>query len=149
MGDQLKNKQDAESSEDELIEDDGHELASTINAGPCMEPDTEIICANAVPDRKRYLDELMKSIKAKGQEAEDKRRKLDPTNSGDSPSAINGNVEHASEDIVQERIKRKGQPASFKRGPNFEAPNAEGQGSKFRKKEMQSILNLIEAGKTR
>ena len=90
--------------------------------------------ANAVPDRKRYLDELKKNIKAKGQEAGDKRRKLDPTNSGDSPSAINGNVEHASEDIVQERIKRKGQPASFKRGPNFEAPNAEGQGSKIRKK---------------
>ena len=28
---------------------------------------------------------------------------------------------------MQERIKRKGQPASFKRGPNFEAPNAEGK----------------------
>ena len=97
----------------------------------------------------RYLDELSKCIKAKGQEAYDKRRKLDPTNSGDSPSAINGNVEHASEDIVHERIKGKDQLASFKRGSNFEAPNAEGQGSKIRKKEMQSIFNVIEAGKTR
>ena len=120
-----------------------------MKTGTSKDSEVEIIIADAFPDRKRYLDELRKCIKAKGQAAHDKRRKLDPTNSGDSPSAINGNVEHASEDIVHERIKGKDQLASFKRGFNVEAPNAEGQGSKIRKKEMQSILNLIEAGKSR
>ena len=65
VGDQLKSKQDAESSEDELIEDDGHGMASTTNTGPCVDPRAELICANAVPDRKRYLDELMKKHQGK------------------------------------------------------------------------------------
>ena len=47
---------------------------------------------------------------------------------------------------MQNRIKEEGQLTSFKRGLIFEALNAERPGSKFHKKEMQSILNLIEVG---
>ena len=65
LGDQLRNKQDAESSEKELIEEDNQGQASTINTGPCLDPDAEIICADAVPDRKRYLDELRKKHQGK------------------------------------------------------------------------------------
>ena len=146
---QLRETRNAESSEDELIEDNGQEQLSRSRSGPSNDTNQELIVANVTPNRRRYLEELRECIKCKGEATREKRRKLDPTNSGEGPSAINGNVEHASEDIVHERIKGKGQLASFKRGPNFEAPNAEGQGSKIRKKEMQSIFNLIEAGGTR
>ena len=116
LGDQLRNKRDAESSEDELIEDNGQGQISIMKTGSSTDAEGEIINADAYPDRKRYLDELRKCIKAKGQAAHDKRRKLDPTNSGDSPSAINGNVEHASEDIVHERIKGERAASKFQKG---------------------------------
>ena len=46
--------------------------------GPSKGSEAELINADAFPDRKRYLDELRKCIKAKGQAAHDKRGKLDP-----------------------------------------------------------------------
>ena len=62
---------------------------------------------------------------------------------------MNDKAEHASKDLVQERIKGEGQLTSFKRGIKFEASNAERQGSKIQEKEMQSILNLIDTGRIR
>ena len=81
MEDQLRTKRDAESSEDELIEDDGQGHIGILKTGPSKDSEVEIINADAFPDRKRYLDELRKCINAKGQPAHDKRRKLDQTNS--------------------------------------------------------------------
>ena len=150
--------QDVENSEEELIEDDGQERRSYSNSGSSDDHNQELIVhkveakqnANkANPDRRQYLAELRDRIKAEGEAVGGKRRKLDPTNSGGSPSAINGKVEHASKDLVHERIKGEGQLTCFKRGIEFEASNAERQGGKFQKKEMQSILNLIAAGRTR
>jgi len=131
---QLRKTRDAESSEDELIEDNGQEQTRIMRTGPSSESSQELIVANIVPSRRRYLEELKECIKGKREATQEKRRKLDPPNSREHPSAINGKVEHAYEDCVRDRIKGKGQQASFKRGTDFEAPNAERQENKFQQK---------------
>ena len=89
---------------------------------------------------------LENAASVKGEATQEKKRKLDPTSSGECPSAINGNVEHASEDLVHERIKGNGQQASFKRGIKSEAPNAERQGSKFQKRKCSLSLTSSKRG---
>ena len=113
---QPKTMRDAESSEDELIEDNGQEQKRRTRSGPSNDSSQELIVANIVPSRRRYLEELKECIKGKREATQEKRRKLDPTNSRVYPSAINGNVEHAYEDCEHERIKGKWQHASFKKG---------------------------------
>ena len=112
---QLRKTRDAESSEDELIEDNDQEQTSRSRSGPSNDSSQELIAANVTPNRRRYLEEVRECIKCEREATQEKGRKLDPTNSG----AINGNVEHASEDHVHERIKGKGQQASFKRESNL------------------------------
>ena len=128
-----------ENSEEELIDDDGQDLWSNLKPGPCDDPNQELVADKAEakqshrtngdgggkakqtankanPERRQYLAEFRDLIKVEGKATWEKRRKLDPSNSGESPSALNGKVEHASKDLVQKRIKGEGQPTSFKRG---------------------------------
>ena len=118
-------------------------------ADDIVEANAKQVEANANVERRDYLAALRDRIKIEGEAAEVKKRKLEPLNSGKSPRALNGEVEPAKKDFVHNRIQEEGQRPSFKRGIKLETLNAERPGSKFHKKEMQSILNLIETGRSR
>lgn len=92
--------------------------------------------------------ELRKTLQASiedKQEAEAKKRKLDPPNSRDvtDPSAINRDVDQTQKDPLQVRIQQR---SSTKRGCLF---NGTSLGCKTTKREAQAILNICSAGKPR
>ena len=72
---QPKKKQDAESSEDELIEDNGQEQKRRMRSGPSNDSSQELIVANIVPSRRRYLEELKECIKGKREATQEKKMK--------------------------------------------------------------------------
>ena len=72
---QLRKTRDAESSEDELIEDNGQEQSSRLRPGPSNDSIQELIVANVTPNRRRYLEELRECIKCKGEATQEKKKK--------------------------------------------------------------------------
>ena len=96
--------------------------------------------------RHEFVKDPKISISEKG-EADAKRRKLGPTNLGKDQRALNGVVEPAKDDLLQKRIQAGESRSSIKSFNKPEASNQEKRGNKLSKRKMQSIYNLVEAGK--
>ena len=97
-------------------------------------------------DRQDYLDNLRTSI-AERADPDVKRTKLDPQNSGEGEDlvAVNRDVDLATKDHMHTRIHNWGQRASIKRAYTFDELS---RSCKASKKEMRSILNICDTGKS-
>ena len=98
--------------------------------------------------RHEFIKDLKISMSEKG-EAGAKRRKLVPTISGRDQRTLNGDVEPAKDGLLQNRIQAGESRSSIKRVGKLEASNQEKRETSSQQREMQSIYNLIEAGKPR
>ena len=107
-----------------------------------------IRCSHSVStkDRQDYIDNLRASI-AERADPDAKRIKPDPQNSGDGddPAAVNRDVDLATKDRMHTGIQIWGPRASIKRACTFDELS---RSCKASKKEMRSILNICDTGKS-
>ena len=98
-------------------------------------------------DRQDYLDNLRTSI-AERTDPDAKRIKLDPQNSWewDDPVTVNRDVDLVTKDRMQDRIHNREPRANIKRACTFDELT---QSCKTSKKEMRSILNICDTGRSR
>jgi len=98
-------------------------------------------------ERHAFLDNLRTSI-AERAAPDAKRIKLDPQNSWewDDPVAVNRDVDLVTKDRMQDRIHNREPRANIKRACTFDELT---QSCKTSKKEMRSILNICDTGRSR
>ena len=105
-------------------------------------------CSRTASSKKRqgYLDNLRTSI-AERADPDAKRIKLDPQNSWewDDPVAVNRDVDLVTDDRMQARIYTREPRANIKRACTFDELT---QSCKTSKKEMRSILNICDTGRS-
>ena len=98
-------------------------------------------------ERQTFLDNLRTSI-AERAAPDAKRRKLDPQNSWErgDPVAVNRDVDLVTKDRMQDGIHNREPRANIKRACTFDELT---QSCKTSKKEMRSILNICDTGRSR
>ena len=135
-------------ADQELVEDDncGDHWDTDANCPLRYVPRRKCSRTESSNDRQEYLNNLLTSI-AEKTDADAKRMKLDPQNSweGDDPIAVNGDVDLATKDLMHTRIHIREPRASIKRACTFDELT---QSCKTSKKEMRSILNICDSGRS-